>query len=53
MPYSLIESRAGGKKGWRVRSQDGTYLSKNALPRATAIRQLRAVYFQEMRQKKK
>lgn len=53
MPYKMIASVAGGKKGFRIRSQDGTYLSKNALPRATAIRQLRAVYFQEMRQKKK
>jgi hypothetical protein len=52
MPYTLVKSVAGGKKGYRVRSQDGTYLSKNALPRERAVKQLRAVYLAEARPRK-
>jgi len=53
MPYELVKSIAGGRKGFRVRSQiDGSYKSKKALPRERAVAQLRALYLVEAKPRK-
>ena len=53
MPYKLKRSVAGGKPGWRVQSKDGTYLSKKALPKERAMKQMTAVILTELGIKRK
>lgn len=49
MPYELLRSNAGGLSGWRVKNKrTGTFLSKRALPLATAEAQRKAVIISEI-----
>lgn len=51
MPYEIVKSTAGGKKGYRVRKEGTTtYFSSTALPLQTAKKQRTAIAISETRQ---
>jgi hypothetical protein len=48
MPYEIVKSTAGGKKGYRVRKEGtNTYFSSTALPLQTAKKQRSAIAISE------
>lgn len=50
MPYNIIKSEAGGRKGFRVRNErTGEYLSRMAIPLPTATLQRKAVIMNEIK----
>lgn len=50
MPYEIVKSTAGGKKGYRVRKEGtNTYFSSKALPLQTAKKQRTAIAISESR----
>ena len=53
MPYKIRPSKIDGVEGWRVRSQDGTFLSKKPLTKKQAMKQMRAVILTELGIKRK
>lgn len=51
MPYEIVKSTAGGKKGYRVRKEGTTeYFSKEALPLKRAKAQRTAIAISETKQ---
>jgi hypothetical protein len=54
MPYEIVKSTAGGKKGYRVRKEGtNTYFSSTALPLQTAKKQRTAIAISESKRPRK